>query len=381
MTSMFIPEKLKIGFQNREGTFTGKLAYVIYYDNKGVLRKESSWNSWRDKTIEPIEIENKPTKGFVLNKGVQRNGYWGNGRSVVRVHHPDNFEFEVSVDNLIGILMHGDCCNRELQQECVFAWYGTELILLPTNSIEYQQSIEFTKRQDLKVSAKNLIKGATYQKRKDDSVYVYLGHFEWFKQDYNDYYLTKSSGKKHVFAYKYAHSSDWRFDTVSVGAFSHCVNEEIHPEYASIVDKFQKSTLSSPIVRFEKISAQSALDEFNPESLPLFYEVDGVIRRISSRYYVNGINNNRWFMRSGYGYESSKVNFVAENRQWKVEQIRDNYYYESSRRMDVTFLALQEEFKKLNYETMTNEQAFEIFDKLCVYCVVGVLENGNRVLI
>lgn len=45
---LFIPEKIKIGFQNRQGTYTGKLAYVIYFDKKGVLRKETSWQSWRD---------------------------------------------------------------------------------------------------------------------------------------------------------------------------------------------------------------------------------------------------------------------------------------------------------------------------------------------
>lgn len=32
MANLFIPQKLKIGFQKREGTFTGKLAYIIYYD-------------------------------------------------------------------------------------------------------------------------------------------------------------------------------------------------------------------------------------------------------------------------------------------------------------------------------------------------------------
>lgn len=36
---------------------TTKLAYVIYYDNKtNKLRKESSWEQWRDKSIEPVRI-------------------------------------------------------------------------------------------------------------------------------------------------------------------------------------------------------------------------------------------------------------------------------------------------------------------------------------
>lgn len=35
----FIPEKIKVGYQKRQDTYTGKLSYIIYYDKKGVLRK------------------------------------------------------------------------------------------------------------------------------------------------------------------------------------------------------------------------------------------------------------------------------------------------------------------------------------------------------
>ena len=52
-SNLFIPRKIRVGFQERGGTYTGKLAYVIYYDEKGKLRKEASWESWRKKEIEP----------------------------------------------------------------------------------------------------------------------------------------------------------------------------------------------------------------------------------------------------------------------------------------------------------------------------------------
>ena len=32
---IFIPKKINVGFQNRKDTYTGKLAYVIYYDEDG----------------------------------------------------------------------------------------------------------------------------------------------------------------------------------------------------------------------------------------------------------------------------------------------------------------------------------------------------------
>ena len=65
--SIYIPKKIKVGYQDRSDTYTGKLAYVIYYDEKNKLRKEKSWNGWRDNTIDPNDFDNEPTRGFVLN--------------------------------------------------------------------------------------------------------------------------------------------------------------------------------------------------------------------------------------------------------------------------------------------------------------------------
>ena len=104
-STIFIPKKLHVGFQNRQGTYTGKLAYVIYEDEKGKLRKETSWNSWRDSKIEPLIIDNEPTEGFVLNKKV--GGYstgWNHRSTYTRVYHPTGFEFEITVENLLYIL-------------------------------------------------------------------------------------------------------------------------------------------------------------------------------------------------------------------------------------------------------------------------------------
>jgi hypothetical protein len=107
---LFIPEKIKVGFQKRGDTYTGMLAYVIYFDKKGVLRKETSWQSWRDKHIAAKEYSNEPTEGFVLNKKV--GGYkssWNFRDAHVRVYDPRGFEFEISVPNLLFILREGDC--------------------------------------------------------------------------------------------------------------------------------------------------------------------------------------------------------------------------------------------------------------------------------
>ena len=94
--SIYIPEKIKVGYQNRNDTYTKKLAYVIYYDEKGKLRKETSWNSWRDEKIEPDDFDNEPTRGFVLNKKVGGDRYgWNPRQTYTRVYDPRGFEFEI----------------------------------------------------------------------------------------------------------------------------------------------------------------------------------------------------------------------------------------------------------------------------------------------
>lgn len=108
--SVFIPKKIKVGFQHRNNTYTNKLGFVIYYDEKGTLRKENSWSGWIDKTIPSEEFENTPTEGFVLDEKV--GGYstgWNHRDTYVRVYDPRGFEIEIKVPNLLWILEWCSC--------------------------------------------------------------------------------------------------------------------------------------------------------------------------------------------------------------------------------------------------------------------------------
>lgn len=181
-TKMFIADKIRVGFQQREGTYTGKLAYVIYYDKKGVLRKEASWNSWRNKQIEPVEFENVPTEGFVLNKTVGGGGghSWERREKHIRIWDPRDFEFEISPENLLFILSVTDCTRgKGLEGKFVYAWKGPDLVLLPEGCLEYQESLNFSQLQNKRVYAKDLIEGATYVTKQNEEL-VYLG-----KRDYH----------------------------------------------------------------------------------------------------------------------------------------------------------------------------------------------------
>lgn len=253
MSALFIPSKIKVGFQERKGTFTGKLAYVIYYDEKGKLRKEGSWESWRDKNMEPVEFDNTPQTGFIFNKGIQRSSEWfGTGRSVVRLYDSRDFEFEISIDNVINILMHSDVSKRDIVEPCVFAWDGTNLVLLPVNSVEYQESVEYTEKQGQKLSAKELVKGRRYyvKKSKKNEIVTYIGFFETWGYDYYCNYRKKdddgsvgniSKGKKHIF-YDGAY-----FVEMGAPRLSGAVSDDIVEDYAFLVDKWHQNIMSSPI--------------------------------------------------------------------------------------------------------------------------------------
>lgn len=250
MNKLIIPERIKVGFQERKDTYCGKLAYVIYFDNKGVLRKEASWNSWRDKKIEPVEFDNTPRDGFVLNKKV--GGYkshWNYRDAHVRVYDSRDFEFEISVPNLLFILTQTDCSRgKGLEGKFVYAWQGTELVLLPVECEEYRLSAGFTKLQSQSVKSKELIPGATYL-HKDTYELIYLGRFDVFRFPW-DYQWnrpnTPNPERSYVF-WNHAYNNnmggfEFHRDLKKIAGLK---SDVIHPDYASLVDGFYKSQWGS----------------------------------------------------------------------------------------------------------------------------------------
>ena len=253
-TELFIPTTVTVGCQKRNDTYTGKLAYVIYTDNKGVLRKEKSWQGWRDQSIPPEQFNNVPTTGFTFNKGVQRYGDWhSSGRSMVRVWDPRGFEFEVSIENLIGLLMHSDVSKRDIVQPCVYAWHGTELILLPTNSEVYETSVNHTAKQDMKVKAKELGIGYTYEIKSTERHVVYIGKFTIYQDKEVKVPTARWAVMSKIHAEKKNQHIFYEVDTKTfvvkspTAYIAKVVSEECHPEYADLVDQYYKLKMSQPI--------------------------------------------------------------------------------------------------------------------------------------
>lgn len=241
-TKLYIPKKINVGYQERNDTYTGKLAYVIYWDDKGVLRKENSWNSWRNEKLSNNEIDNTPTEGFVLNKGVggQRMSYGWNARNeYIRVFDPRGFEFEISVMNLLFILQ--ECTSTKgkgLEGEFIYSWNGTELILLPVNCEEYKTSVKHTSLQGKKVTKSDMNIGCTYT-HKDGNNLTYLGRFDFYQGGWT----STEKVKGHVFL-----NNDNGKYILEKGFTKLALktSDESVDNYSDILEEFYKSRFGSP---------------------------------------------------------------------------------------------------------------------------------------
>jgi hypothetical protein len=248
MTSnkMFIPGTIKVGYQNRKGTYTGKLAYVIYFDEKGKLRKEASWKGWRDNKITPNEFSNDPIEGFVLNKGVggvsDSWSFWNTRNEYIRVYDPRDFEFEISVSNLLFILQETSAIKgKGLEGEFVYAWDGTELVLLPVGCEEYKACKVHTALQGKKISKEEIKEGYTYI-LKDGSNVMYLGRFpfnnitRWNREVFNPI------GNKHMFLKldKIQNEIPYFYDS-GFTKVAECTSNSPSANYANARDEFLQS--------------------------------------------------------------------------------------------------------------------------------------------
>lgn len=257
MEKLNIPKTLRVGYQNRDDTYTGKLAYVTYIDDKGKHRKQTSWDNWRNKDIDDDTFDNEPLEGFVLNKNV--GGYksrWNYRQSMCRVYDPRGFEFEITFENLLYILDHcSSIAGKGLEGEFIHAWYGKDLILLPTNTDDYKKSVEFTKMQTLKVTKKDMVEGRIY-KDKNSNDLVYLGRHAppyYDKKSYCNYGNVDNTSKIHVFWD--ITNEDFQFEKGFTNLRMILNDGEIHKDFMLFHENFiQSRFMHGPTqIKFKKI--------------------------------------------------------------------------------------------------------------------------------
>ena len=256
------------------------MAYVIYYDEKGKLRKEGSWNSWRDKDIPNEEFENVPTSGFVLNKKVgDYCSEWNHRQAYCRIYDPRNFEFEITIENLLYILENTNSIKgKGLEGEFVYGWDGKDLVLMPVDSPDYKHIAKYSDiiHNNESIKTKDLIVGATYL-TKTNTELIYIGKFdlygdgwEWYdgeetkrggtlrelplKEDrygwtYVDHWRIRNYyfGKQHWFA-EFCDDgwNFYQFKSVPKNKLITCVDDKCSVKYSEIYEAMECSYKYSP---------------------------------------------------------------------------------------------------------------------------------------
>lgn len=394
--TIFIPKKIRVGFQERKDTYTQKLAYVIYYDEKGKLRKSGSWESWRDKKIDPAEYDNVPTEGFVLNKKV--GGYagsWGNFRhAYVRVYDPRGFEFEISVPNLLYILEHTSSIKgKGLEGKFVYGWEGTELILIPTCSPDYIQLTELNaKRFEGKIiKAKDLVIGGEYL-TKGNRHYIYMGRFDaygsmyhfdgkWFlthhlmekyaaEKEMPLYDLNGWRGwmcpKKELYTYEigcvgkrhfFAVSEDHFINVQSIsGMFIDTISTEPTPNYAELFEKLESCTTYSP---YDKSRDHTHLCE-EEENFNRLKRADEYRWGVDFSTLIDGRLVCYTISHPYSDYNNPKYICTFRDRAMDMKKFFEFYTEDNT-----------------NIKQMVPIEASEIFAKLPPYCTDQYLQNGK----
>lgn len=372
-TKPFIAKKIKIGFQERTDCFTGKLAYVICYDLKGKLRKESSWNSWRDKKIPDLEFDNVPMDGFTLNKDIKRyhGGWFSSHRTMIRVHDPRGFEFEVTTENLIGILMHTDCLKRGLIGQFVYAWIGAELVLLPTNSEEYREATAYTENLSKSVKSKELVVGASYKDKKLNDM-VYMGKPSWYRYS-EKYYRTeglRNEYREHVF---YDDSRKEFFHTKYLSFLSYANTNAPVSNYAELMDSYNKKVLANKIVKYELVKVPfdntKRGDDYQTRlTRSIYYRLDssGKCTRICISLEKKYDNLKNQYVEVGYivsDYRSEESLILETGEIKRAEHDR------------ITSYSYRDIYAKPNYRTLDDIQKLDLYD------LVVTFENNKTMVI
>ncbi len=396
-TQLFIPKKCKVGFNIREDTYTKKLGYVIAFDGKK-WRKEVSWEAWRKKEgdskqrsynyekkeyigseekygdeVKPIEFDNIPTNGFVLNKKV--GGYksdWNMRQTYCRVFDPRGFEFEINVPNLLYILENTNSIKgKGLEGNFVYSWDGKDLVLLPCDSFAYEKAMGYTNLQSVKVSAKTLIPGCSYQTKKEKNI-IYIGRYMWYEMNWYGRKGKNRAGKKyHIFYDGNEDLNKGYFSTHGDVSFLAGLNSETPvTNFAEILDKLKEKGQIYNIKEFELIPV-----EFSTET----------ITQTNNGYVQPHLKNGKYFQvindliietqinadyDYGYGYNENKI-----EPRFKGYTKSESYFFDMK-----TKKYGQKEGERYHYSYYSKNYTPEHQIKALKFYDINVIyENGNKV--
>lgn len=314
MQRLIIPEELKAGFNKRSDTYSGLLAYIIYKDSKTGWRQERSWSTWKEDDIEPIEFKNEPYNGFVLNKKAGDYGSGYNHRlSKCRVFDDRyNFEFEISIDNLLFILENVNSIKgKALDGEFVYAWDDKNIVLLPVDAPDYKEIKERS----------NIINNGAFLKPKD----LVIGNEYMTKQGEKLCYLGKHKTYLWKYTYRYRETTK---ELCIKNKFWFGGNDKYKSlnQYASISNKFVSDLGKCEIYEelFEKMEHDCEYSPINESADEyIAYTKEELLEINNHIEHKRGLRN--WLFYPNFYIDEYKVKVSSCNEKFYELEYKDKY--------------------------------------------------------
>jgi hypothetical protein len=151
-TNVKIPEKHYVGMVKRPNDHLPLGFMTPWGEDKAARQRMDTVDRWARGTekLEPMVIDNLPLSGFRLTKSIRTTNYGGHDHW--RVEDPRGFELEITSGNLAQLLSVGTLDRGDILDECVWARYGKDNVLLSTATAEYREAVENTRVAGVKSS-------------------------------------------------------------------------------------------------------------------------------------------------------------------------------------------------------------------------------------
>jgi len=152
------------------------LSFMTYVDEEGKIRSEYSWNGWGQKQLKK-PVTNIPREGFKISGLTKRSSDWfGSGRTLFYIDHPEGYHFEITSDNLLALMGHHDIIGGVIQGKLLLVWDGRKMSLITAESDEYKKyTVQTSVIASGTVKMSELIPGHVYSNRDGNDKNTYYG--------------------------------------------------------------------------------------------------------------------------------------------------------------------------------------------------------------
>jgi hypothetical protein len=323
---MKLPDKFYCGFKNHTNDDVPLGFMTPWGSDKAFEKRKNTVDNWsRSKSINPVTFDNIPVMGFKLGRAIKRSG-WNGGNTVVRVEDPRGFEVEISVGNLLKIMVNNIVENGEIMAECIWGRDGNNNILLATNSEPYIQAVENTERSKRKISVKD-VKPGMRVRLQNGTEGVWLGNYFGFTMQYksavynqNSGYCLRQDDKKRGFLIVNKSYGDFEYDgveiltTVKISDIIDDANVMTEVEAEQYTNAFLNRPCKEALNSEYFFVSTKKVDTVDYKLVPATY--NDIISRINSRTYVNNSKKYYFTWENGVLYSCNQRQFVDQERSY-----------------------------------------------------------------